>query len=124
MAERTTNDPLSGAEIKEIILNKIERSMNGDSTLNDDLAYAGFTARYEVRVSYVRSLTKETLVWGAVNDLPSGDIVEPTGETVIADTYVAPAPNVARQQNNLPIPVLIQTPTGTQRKRVQIEKAK
>jgi hypothetical protein len=123
MAERTTNDPLSGAEIKEIILREIEKRMNGDSTLNDDLAYAGFTAKFEVKVGYVRSLTKETLVWGMAAELPSG-AVEAAGETTIADTYVAPAPNVARQQNNLPIPVLIQTPTGTQRKRVQIEKAK
>ncbi len=122
MAERTTNDPLSGAEIKEIILREIERRMNGDSTLNNDLAYGGFAATFSITVSYVRSLTKETLVWGGVTELP--DAGQSDGETVIADTYVAPAPNVARQQNNLPIPVLIQTPTGVRRKRVQIEKAK
>jgi hypothetical protein len=123
MAEKTTNDPLSGAEIKEIILREIEKRMNGDSTLNDDLAYAGFTAKFEVKVAYLRSLTKETLVWSSVSQDITAD-TEPAGETTVFDTYVAPAPNVARQQNNLPIPVLIQTPTGTQRKRVQIEKAK
>ena len=121
MAELTLNDPLSGAEIKEIILNKIKQRLDGDCTLFDGLAYAGFSANWDIKVAFVRSLTPPTLVWGEVGQIPEGP-TETAGATTIADTYNSPSPNVARQENDLPIPVMVQTPKGPERRRVRIEK--
>ena len=124
--EKTLTDPLCGSEIKQIILDEISKRLDGDCTLGDDLAYAGFTAKFEIKVSYLRSLVKESLVWGgAAQSAPEGVETEVEKErTVVADVYVSPAPNVARQEHQLPIPVLVQTPTGPVRKRVQIERVK
>lgn len=123
MSEKSLNDPLCGSEIKAILLNEIEKRLNGDSTLLDDLAYAGFTAKFDIKISYLRSLTQPTLVWGTAT-ADTGAESAPAGDTAISDTYVSPAPNVARSENNLPIPVLIQTPAGPRRQRVQIERVR
>jgi hypothetical protein len=126
LAERTLADPLSGAEIKAIILDEIEKRLNGDCTLGNDLAYAGFTAKFEIKVSFVRSLVKESLVWGtAATAAPEGVETEVEKErTVAEDAYTSAAPDVERQEHNLPIPVLVQTPTGPVRQRVHIERKK
>jgi hypothetical protein len=124
MAERTLADPLSGQEIKAIILDEIEKRLNGDCTLGNDLAYAGFTAKFEIKVSFQRSLVKESLVWGNAAKAPDAEPVEAAGEAAITDAYTSQAPDVERQEHGLPIPVIIQTPTGPVRKRVQIERKK
>lgn len=121
--ERTLTDPLCGSEIKAILLNEIEKRLNGDSTLLDDLAYAGFTAKFDIKISFLRSLTQPTLIWGTAA-ADTGAESAPAGETAISGTYVSPAPNVARSENNLPIPVLVATPAGMVRKRVQIERVR
>jgi hypothetical protein len=125
VSEKTSNDPLSGVEIKAIILDEIEKRLNGDCTLGDDLAYAGFTAKFEIKISYLRSVVKESLVWGgAVMTPPEGVKAEEAGTIKVEDTYTSAAPNVARQEHNLPIPVIVQTPTGPVRQRVHIERKK
>jgi hypothetical protein len=124
MAERTLADPLSGQEIKAIILDEIEKRLNGDCTLGNDLAYAGFTAKFEIKVSFVRSLVKESLVWGNAAKAPDAEPVEAAGEAAITDAYTSQSPDVERQEHGLPIPVIVQTPTGPVRKRVQIERKK
>ena len=48
MPELTLGDPLSGAEIKQMIRDKVEKCLNGDCTLADGLAYAGFTAKFDI----------------------------------------------------------------------------
>ena len=113
MSEKSLADPLCGSEIKQIILDEIEKRLNGDCTLGDDLAYAGFTAKFEIKVSYLRSLVKESLVWGGAQAAPADPAtVELVQEHVVADVYISPAPNVARQEHQLPIPVMVQTPPG------------
>ena len=123
MPELTLNDPLSGAEIKSIILQAIEKRLNGDCTLADGLAYAGFTAKFDMKVSFLRSLTQPTTVWGNAGK-SAEEPAEPAGETTVEVAYTSPSPNIARQDNNLPIPVMVSTPNGPVRKRVHIEKAK
>lgn len=118
-AEQTLREPLSGEEIKEIILQQIRRRMDGDSTLYDGLAYAGFTVKYEIRVSFLRSLTKPTLIWDDKHD-GEGE-VEKSGE--IKGEYTADAPDEVRHEHDLPIPVLVQTPSGPKRQKVKIEQA-
>jgi len=121
MAEKTLNDPLADFEIKDIICAEIRKRLDGDCTLMGGQAYAGFTAKFDIKINYIRSLTPPTLVWGVLGTKAEG---EPAGEIAVADTYTSGAPNVERQDHNLPIPVLVQTPTGPVRRRVHVEKAK
>jgi len=119
MAERTLNEQLSGDEIKTILLKQIEDRLDGDSTLLNDIAYAGFHAKFEIKLSFVRSLTKPTEVWGSAGTpVEGGETVEVQGE------FKTDQPDVARQEHNLPIPVLAQTPNGPERRRVRIERKK
>lgn len=127
MSEKTLADPLSGREIKTILVQEIERRLNGDSTLLDDLAYAGFNAKFDIKISFTRSMTPATLVWGEAGQKPPEGIATETVKErdVVADSYASnPAPDVERQNHNLPVPVMVQTPTGPVRRRVQIERTK
>ncbi len=124
MPERTLNEALSGSEIKEIILQEIGKRLDGDTTLENDLAYAGFTAQFTVNVAFTRSLTKPTLVWGSATQQPEAPL--PDGQIEfkkigIVDTHSsAESPDVERQSHDLAIPVLMQTPAGLERTKVKI----
>ncbi len=118
--EKTLNEALSGSEIKEIILQEIAKRLDGDTTLENDLAYAGFTAKYTFDIAYLRSLTKPTLVWGhvEVNMEPS---VIPNGLQHVEGVHISvESPDIERQLHDLPIPVLMQTPAGMERTKVKI----
>jgi len=124
MSEKTLNEALGGAEIREIILREIEKRLKGDCTLLDDHSYAGFIAKFDIKISYLRSQVKETLVWGAANLIPEQE-TEPAGETVISDSHQsASSPDVERQSHDLPVPVMVQTPSGARREKVRIEKVR
>jgi hypothetical protein len=118
--EMTLNDPLCGAEIKSIAVQKFADALDRDCTLVDDLTYAGFTLKFEATIGFLRSNTAPTLVWGNVaqgeqqSDNQQRDLVK--------DEYAASAPNVAREENNLPIPVMVQTPSGPKRQKVRFQK--
>lgn len=124
MAEKTLNEPLSGSEIKEIILEEIKKRLDGDSTLIDDLAYAGFTARFDIKISFLRSIIKPTEIWGAAERKPGSETeTEPAEPASISGSHTSnPSPDVERQNHDLPIPVQVQTPSGFERKKVYIEK--
>lgn len=122
MAEKTLNEALSGGEIQEIINQEIAKRLKGDCTLAEDLSYAGFIAKFDIKIQYLRSLTKETLVWGATTEVRDQNS-EPAGETVISDSHQsASSPDIERQQHDLPIPVMVQTPSGSMRQKVRIER--
>lgn len=123
MTERTLNEALSGAEIKEIILQEIGKRLDGDTTLENDIAYAGFSTQFDLKISFLRSLTKPTQVWGsAAQIIPPSEISEIVqgGELVSGSHTSNPSPDIERQSHDLPIPVLMQTPTGMERKKVHI----
>ena len=123
MAEKSLGDPLAGFEIKEIILDEIKKRLDGDCTLAGGLAYAGFTAKFDIKIGFLRSLTKDTLVWGAASHYATEEVhMETVAETAIADSYTSPPPDIARQDHDLAIPVTVQTPKGPERRRVKIEK--
>ena len=120
--ERTLNDPLSGAEIKEIIMQQIETSLNGDSTLLDDIAYAGFTVNFDIKISFLRSLTKPTQVWGVGGSFDQPIKSEDISSTaaIVAEHTSNPSPDLERQNHDLPIPVMVQTPAGMERQKVRL----
>lgn len=120
MREVSLNDPLSGAEIKDIIAQEVRAAMNRNCTLINDVAYPGFTVSYELRIGFLRSTTKGTLVWGRAE---AGEA--PTGQPEVVDgDYESNSPNTAREEHDLPTPVLQQTPEGPKRKKVHRAKAK
>jgi hypothetical protein len=122
MPESTLNEALSGSEIKEIILQEIEKRLNGDTTLANDLAYAGFSVQFDIKINFLRSLTKPTQVWGIGGSfeqpITPAD-VESTAAVVDSHTS-ALSPDIERQSHDLPIPVMMQTPSGMERKKVHI----
>lgn len=118
--EQTLLEPLSGAEIKEIMLAKISQAFDKDCTLVDDVCYAGFTFDFEGKLRYVRSTTPGTLVWGNLTEGEKPE-KEATPDTVAVD-YETDSPNQAREDNDLPLPVLIQTPSGPKRQKVRFKK--
>lgn len=122
MAQPTLTDPIDGSELKAIILERIARALDRDSTLANDIAYAGFTLSFEIRVKYLRSTTAPTLVWGnqILTPLADGVVVEAGPEEVLTDTYATDSPNAAREAHDLPVPVMVQTPNGPQRRKVHV----
>jgi len=125
MAELTLNDPLSGSEIKKIILQRIENALNKDCTLQDDLSYPSFSMIFEINLKYARASVPSTLVWGKVDgelEKPLEGEMEEIIESVKA-SYESGPPNVARQEHDLPIPVMVSTPSGPQRRKVHFERA-
>lgn len=126
MPEYSLNDPLTGDEIKAIILQRITDAMNRDTTLYDDIAYAGFSAKFQLDIRYIRSRTPPTMIWGAaVAGLPEGEqgVLEKTHSLEPLE-YSTDQPDVARQEHNMPVPVMTQTPAGPRKAMVRIEKAK
>ena len=122
MPEKTLNEALSGAEIKEIILQEIGKRLDGDTTLENDLAYAGFSANFNIKIHYLRSLTKPTEVWGntAHDSFPDTGPLETHREEISSTHTSDPSPDIERQSHDLPIPVMVQTPSGFERKKVHI----
>lgn len=105
--EKTLNDPLSGAEIKEIATCKFREALDRDCTLTDDKTYPGFHLKFEATISYLRQTAEQpTMMWG---------------ETAVGE-YRIESPNQAREDHDLPIPVVVQTPTGEKREKVKFMK--
>lgn len=120
--EQTLNDPLCGAEIKTIIIQKVADALERDCTLTDDVCYAGFTFKFESTLSFLRSPNPSTMVWA---DVAKGQkLLEGTPSEQIDTGYETDSPNRAREENELPIPVLIQTPAGPKREKVRFAKPK
>lgn len=111
------NDPIDGAELKLIILERISRALDRDSTLGNDIAYAGFSLSFEIRLKYLRSKTADTLVWG--NAVEGVETLDQPTETA-TDTYTTDSPNTAREDHSLPVPVMVQTPNGPQRRKIHV----
>lgn len=119
------NDPLNGAEIKQIVIAKVNEILNRDSTLIDDIAYAGFESDFEIRLRFKRASTKDTLAWGKVAEgslESSADDPDdaPVESVSLHGTYETDSPGAARDEHGLPHPVLIPGPDGPRRERVVI----
>lgn len=121
MATTSLNDPIDGAELKQIILERITRALDKDCTLSNDIAYAGFALKFQIDLKFLRSKTAPTLVWGTeVQTVDPAIATEDEESVILADTYETDSPNTAREEHSLPIPVLVQTPNGPQRKKVHV----
>jgi hypothetical protein len=120
--EQSLNDPLSGEEIKQIILQEIEAKMDSNCTLVNDITYPGFTVNYSVNIGFIRSPTKQTLVWGGANLGDTSLASHYDAHDGIVGEYQTDSPNGARQEHDLPTPVLVQTPDGPKRRKVKFQR--
>jgi hypothetical protein len=119
MATTSLNDPIDGAELKSIILERISRALDRDSTLANDIAYAGFRLGFSITLKFLRSKTADTLIWGdAAEGVETLD--QPT--EMITDSYTTDSPNTAREEHDLPIPVMVQTPNGPQKRKIHVNR--
>lgn len=126
MPTTSLNDPIDGAELKQIILKRISDALDKDCTLVDDIAYAGFVLKFEINLTFKRSRTPGTLIWGTTTD---GGLTATTTEDVItpiqaAGEYETDSPNTAREEHDLPVPVMIKTPSGETRRKIHINPPK
>lgn len=120
--EQVLNDPLAAEEIKAITIAKIEDAFTRNQALIDDVTYAGFRVKFDIKFEFVRAAVPGTLVWGVESH------GEQTGEVAPLEAsgeYASdPSPNKTREDNDLPLPVVVMTPSGPQRRRVRITNAK
>lgn len=120
--ELVLNDPLAAEEIKAIVIQKIQEAMDRNGPLVDDLTYPGFRVKFDIKFEFVRSPNPGTLVWGETS---KGDLTDAVpGEGVAGEYASDPSPNKTREDNDLPLPVMVQTASGPQRRRVRIANAK
>lgn len=125
MPTTAENDPIDGAELKSIILKRIGDQMDRDCTLTNDVAYAGFRLEYNIKLKYLRSKTADTLIWGdtvvgVFNASPS--LGMELGGVELTDTYESDSPNTAREEHELPVPVMVQTPNGPEKRRIHVNR--
>jgi hypothetical protein len=116
------NEPLTGLEIKQIIRQRLEAALNKNCTLANDIAYPGFEIDFEMRIKFLRAGTSSTLVW---DQHKQGDTTF-TGfdaiEDKISGSFACDAPDKARVEHELEVPVLVETPTGPKRRTVRFQK--
>jgi hypothetical protein len=114
------NEPLTGAEIKQIIRQRIEAAMNKNCTLANDIAYAGFDIDFEMRIRFLRGSSESTLVW---DQHRQGDFTGFDGvEDKISGSFSVDMPDKARVEHEMEVPVLVETPTGPKRRTVRFQK--
>jgi hypothetical protein len=104
MPEQTLALPLSGAEIKEILINNFRIALDKDCYLNDTASYSwirgSVSVKLEANDSGITAITRE-VPFEAGDPEAAG---EKTGVRVDL-TFVEEPPNVARVNNDLPVPV-------------------
>lgn len=120
MATTSLNDPIDGAELKAIILERISRALDRDSTLANDVAYAGFELKFNIDLKFLRSKTAPTLIWGSEVQKVEPAVVTQDEDIVVTDAYSTDSPNTTREEHDLPVPVMVSTPNGPQRRKVHV----
>jgi hypothetical protein len=119
MATVSENDPIDGGELKKIILERISNALDRDCTLTNDIAYAGFQLDFQITLGYKRSKTTGTLVWGNTGE---GDGGLPDAIETAKDHYESDSPNTAREAHGLPVPVMVATPAGMEKRRIHVNR--
>lgn len=131
MPTTSLNDPIDGSELKLIILKRISDALDKDCTLVNDIAYAGFAMKYSIDLKFLRSKTAPSLIWGSttenlrpeVEQMDVAELIAAPIET-ISDSYETDSPNTAREEHSLPIPVMVKTPSGSERRKIHINPPK
>ncbi len=113
MPQSTLNDPLDGTEFIDIVLTRIRRALEADSVIGKDTEHPRFS--FEIKIKFPAEHTKETLVWGKEGTISLAEPIE-----MITDSYASDSPNRSREDHNLPIPVMVQTPSGPEKRKIHV----
>jgi hypothetical protein len=110
--EQVLNKPLSGTEVRKIILSKLEQALAGDTRLSDYIAFPSFQFRLDLAI----------LLTGAVHDKINKTIESRAGEPDNPDAPVQAVthhleqspmpPNEARIDAGMGIPILTRDEKG------------
>lgn len=104
--EKTMNLPLSGNELIEIILQRIETRLRRDCFLHEAATYNGFSYDLNLMIKFKDMMMgKETLVWDK-HEQGEGEVAEPVVTTEQFDS--GDSPNGTRMEHGLDIPVQVQ----------------
>lgn len=109
MPEQTLALPLSGAEIKEVLLNNFRIALDKDCFLNDTASYSWIRGSMSVTLE-----ANDSGVTKIIREMPfeAGDeAAEGTKTGVRVDFTIDPEPpNTVRVNNDLPVPAQVESP--------------
>ena len=111
--EQVLNSPLSGDEVVRIILNRIERSLRGDTRLAAYLAFPSFQFRADIAIVLTGAIVPEVAahVTGGKGEVADDPNVPASVVTHHVEQAPMP-PNEARVEADLGVPVLTRDARG------------
>lgn len=102
MAEKTLALPLSGAEVKQAILDRISQALDSDCFLHDASAYDYFYGTAEIRLTLHDAGREEDVNVGVVSR--HGELSEPLTEGKAEIKFEQAPPNQVRVETGQPVP--------------------
>lgn len=110
--ERVLNLPLSGAELKSIMIQRFERILDRDCYLHEAATYNGFSFDLNCTMKFKdMNMGKETLIWDRHKQ---GEVPADAETKVVAEKYDSgDSPNKTRLEHELEIPVQVQEGRNT-----------
>lgn len=114
MPQPTLNDSIDGGEFKQIVLKRIGEAMDRDSVIGQDIEHPRF--RFKIEVQFPGAHVKETLVWGQ----EGATLTEEDNVQTVVDSFESISANQTREDHDMPVPVMIQTPNGPEKRRIHV----
>jgi hypothetical protein len=102
MAEKTVADPLSGAEVKAAILDRIKTALDHDCFLHDSASYDFFTGTVKISLSCHDGGFENKVELTAA--AAQGDPVVPATEANVEIDLEKAPPNQVRVETGQPVP--------------------
>lgn len=102
MAEIAVNLPLDAAEIRQIILERLEKRMENNSQLASGIAYPGFEYDLTLMIRLDHYAKPSTLIWDRGQE---GEVGPETQTVDMSESYQSQAPNLERQDYGLDMTV-------------------
>jgi len=102
MTETAVNLPLDGSEIRQIILQRLEKRMELNSVLAIGIAYPGFEYDLTFVIKVDHPSVQPTTVWDRGKE---GSVGSGAQEINLSEKYASKTPNVERQDNGLDLTI-------------------
>ena len=113
MNEQTLNKPLSGEELIEIMVRQIKLKLQSNCFLAKHVAYPAFSFTAVIQVNFQNTGTRIQGTSAQISGSEGKMDPEAESETEIEEVSGQyDAPNIARRENDIPIPVITRTPQG------------
>lgn len=110
MTEKVLNKPLSGEEIRQMIVNQVVKMLAGDIRLAGHHAFpaCSFNVKIHLELAHSQLSPVEREVSDVIGDSTGLDIDRDDKEATVPEM----SPNEARVENDLPVPVLTKDEKG------------